>query len=92
MDGYPLGLGLVVEDKPTEFSCVYGHTKSTSKHGTAFDLLIFTKYQINDLNNLLFVYIHTDSGYAIAIVIATVVYMVFYFIAIIWIFFADYIW
>ncbi len=21
MDGYPLGLGLVVEDKPTEFSC-----------------------------------------------------------------------
>ena len=22
MDGCPLGLGLVVEDKPTEFSCV----------------------------------------------------------------------
>ena len=21
LDGYPLGLGLVVEDKPTEFSC-----------------------------------------------------------------------
>ena len=21
MDGWPLGLGLVVEDKPTEFSC-----------------------------------------------------------------------
>ena len=25
MDGYPLGLGLVVEDKPTEFSCTFGH-------------------------------------------------------------------
>ena len=24
MDGCPLGLGLVVEDKPTEFSCNYG--------------------------------------------------------------------
>ena len=23
MDGCPLGLGLVVEDKPTEFSCKY---------------------------------------------------------------------
>ena len=23
MDGCPLGLGLVVEDKPTEFSCSY---------------------------------------------------------------------
>ena len=23
MDGCPLGLGLVVEDKPTEFSCRY---------------------------------------------------------------------
>ena len=23
MDGCPLGLGLVVEDKPTEFSCMY---------------------------------------------------------------------
>ena len=23
MDGSPLGLGLVVEDKPTEFSCSY---------------------------------------------------------------------
>ena len=23
MDGCPLGLGLVVEDKPTEFSCTY---------------------------------------------------------------------
>ena len=22
MDGCPLGLGLVVEDKPTEFSCI----------------------------------------------------------------------
>ena len=26
MDGCPLGLGLVVEDKPTEFSCNYTHT------------------------------------------------------------------
>ena len=25
MDGCPLGLGLVVEDKPTEFSCVCVH-------------------------------------------------------------------
>ena len=24
-DGYPLGLGLVVEDKPIEFSCSYIH-------------------------------------------------------------------
>ena len=23
MDGCPLGLGLVVEDKPTEFSCMF---------------------------------------------------------------------
>ena len=23
MDGFPLGLGLVVEDRPTEFSCTY---------------------------------------------------------------------
>ena len=23
MDGYPLGLGLVAEDKPTEFLCMY---------------------------------------------------------------------
>ncbi len=26
MDGCPLGLGLVVEDKPTEFSCNYSVT------------------------------------------------------------------
>ena len=29
MDGCPLGLGLVVEDKPTEFSC--GHSASFCK-------------------------------------------------------------
>ena len=34
----------------------------------------------------------TDSKYAVAIVTATIVYMVFYFIALIWIFFSDYIW
>ena len=30
MDGCPLGLGLVVEDKPTEFSCIsiYGHVRN----------------------------------------------------------------
>ena len=28
MDGYPLSLGLVVEDKPTEFSCM---DQATSK-------------------------------------------------------------
>ncbi len=27
MDGCPLGLGLVVEDKPTEFSCVCAQIK-----------------------------------------------------------------
>ena len=26
MDGCPLGLGLVVEDKPTEFSCTCTYT------------------------------------------------------------------
>ena len=30
MDGCPLGLGLVVEDKPTEFSCLL--TNSTTIH------------------------------------------------------------
>ncbi len=27
MDGCPLGLGLVVEDKPTEFSCSMLHVR-----------------------------------------------------------------
>ena len=30
MDGCPLGLGLVVEDKPTEFSCTIGDTKNST--------------------------------------------------------------
>ena len=30
MDGSPLGLGLVVEDKPTEFSCIYPEVPYTA--------------------------------------------------------------
>ena len=41
--------------------------------------------------NILFVFC-TDSKYAVAIATATIVYMVFYFIALIWIFFSDYLW
>ena len=38
MDGCPLGLGLVVEDKPTEFSC--NTWKSTCTHMLSFALKI----------------------------------------------------
>ena len=31
MDGCPLGLGLVVEDKPTEFSCTHSRPLYTIK-------------------------------------------------------------
>ena len=38
MDGCPLGLGLVVEDKPTEFSCNYAKKKCM-----CFSVSIFKK-------------------------------------------------
>ena len=33
MDGCPLGLGLVVEDKPTEFSCELFYNILSEFHG-----------------------------------------------------------
>ena len=45
-----------------------------------------------DVSVIVFLCVSIDSGYVVAIVTATIVYMVFYFIAVIWIFFADYIW
>ena len=68
----------------------------TSKHGIAADLSNFTviiHVSFIDLHFDMRISAHmsTDSGYAAAIVTATAVYMVFYFIALIWIFFADYI-
>ena len=38
MDGCPLGLGLVVEDKPTEFSCMHADMQLHAGLST------FTKY------------------------------------------------
>ena len=40
MDGCPLGLELVVEDKPTEFSCNWKKTLSCGLEHAARDLYI----------------------------------------------------
>ena len=60
MDGCPLGLGLVVEDKPTEFSCTVNLTFSSQKY-------FCSQWQ-------LYIYIHVQNENTCALLILHVMW------------------